>query len=130
VAGAARLRVVGFFQGRGDWLEARGVRREPMPSQLPPPHGLSVARTQVEASNSMARAKTSFIDPLPGAFVAIDFETADHYPDSACAVGLVRVEHGRVARRVRQLIRPPRDIMLFTGIHGIRLEDVEDKPDF
>lgn len=78
----------------------------------------------------MARAKTSFIDPLPGAFVAIDFETADHYPDSACAVGLVRVERGRVARRVRQLIRPPRDIMLFTGIHGIRLEDVEDKPDF
>jgi DNA polymerase-3 subunit epsilon len=78
----------------------------------------------------MARERTSFIDPLPGAFVAIDFETADNYPDSACAIGLVRVEAGRVARRVRQLIRPPRDIMLFTGIHGIRLEDVEDKPDF
>ena len=32
-------------------------------------------------------------------FVAIDFETADAKRDSACAVGLVRVESGRVVYR-------------------------------
>jgi DNA polymerase III epsilon subunit-like protein len=45
------------------------------------------------------------VDLMPGPFVAIDFETADHGPDSACAVGLVRVDGGRITRRVRQLIR-------------------------
>lgn len=73
---------------------------------------------------------SQFIDPVPGPFVAIDFETADHGPDSACAVGLVRVERGRVTRRVRQLIKPPRARMLFTHIHGITLGEVLDKPTF
>lgn len=75
-------------------------------------------------------ASRKFIDPVPGPFVAIDFETADHGADSACAIGMVRVEGGRVTRRVRQLIKPPRDIMMFTQIHGITLEDVWDKPTF
>ncbi|MCC6463982.1 MAG: 3'-5' exoribonuclease [Planctomycetes bacterium] len=70
------------------------------------------------------------MQPLPGAFVAIDFETADHGADSACAVGLVRVEDGRVRRRVRQLLRPPRRRMMFTHIHGITWQDVQDKPTF
>lgn len=71
-----------------------------------------------------------FIDPIPGAFVALDFETADYRPDSACAIGLVRVERGRIVRRVRQLLRPPRDQMLFSHIHGLTLDELEDKPDF
>lgn len=57
-------------------------------------------------------------------FVAIDFETADNGRDSACAVGLVRVEKGRIARRESRLIRPPRKTFLFTGIHGIGWGDV------
>jgi DNA polymerase-3 subunit epsilon len=71
-----------------------------------------------------------FIDPIPGAFVALDFETADYRPDSACAIGLVRVERGRIVRRVRQLLRPPRDQMMFSHIHGLTLDELEDKPDF
>ena len=63
-------------------------------------------------------------------FVAIDFETADHGPDSACAVGLVAVREGRVARRERRLIRPPRRSMLFTHIHGISWADVARQPTF
>ena len=35
------------------------------------------------------------LPPFDRPFVAIDFETADHGPDSACAVGLVRVEARR-----------------------------------
>jgi DNA polymerase III subunit epsilon len=78
----------------------------------------------------MANGRTSFIDPFPGTFVAIDFETADNGPDSACAVGMVRVERGRVTRRVRQFFRPPRDVMLFTHIHGISMDHLWDKPAF
>jgi len=35
------------------------------------------------------------LPPADRPFVAIDFETADHGADSACAVGLARVEGGR-----------------------------------
>ena len=63
-------------------------------------------------------------------FVAIDFETADHGRDSACAVGLVRVEDGRIVQRVSQLIRPPRDHFEFTHVHGIRWSDVASAPTF
>lgn len=63
-------------------------------------------------------------------FVAIDFETADTGADSACAVGLVRVESGEIVDRKVLLIRPPRPRMMFTHIHGIRWSDVADKPTF
>lgn len=63
-------------------------------------------------------------------FVAIDFETADHGRDSACAVGLVRVEDGVITDRVHRLIRPPRSDFIFTSIHGIAWEDVAGQPDF
>ncbi|MBA4067214.1 MAG: exonuclease [Isosphaera sp.] len=62
--------------------------------------------------------------PADGAFAAIDFETADHGPDSACAVGVVRVEGLRVVRREVVLIRPPRRRVLFTPVHGITWEMV------
>ena len=63
-------------------------------------------------------------------FIAIDFETADYGRDSACAVGLARVEGGRVAGTAYRLIRPPRSDMRFTDIHGITWEDVENEPLF
>lgn len=63
-------------------------------------------------------------------FTAIDFETADYGRDSACAVGLARVEAGRVIKTAYSLIRPPRQDIRFTDIHGITWEDVEDEPPF
>jgi DNA polymerase-3 subunit epsilon len=68
--------------------------------------------------------------PTDGAFVAIDFETADHGPDSACAVGLVRVEGLRVVRREKLLLRPPRPRILFSHIHGITWPMVAAAPAF
>jgi DNA polymerase-3 subunit epsilon len=62
--------------------------------------------------------------------VGLDFETADHGPDSACVVGLVRVEGDRIINRERYLIRPPRNSFFFTPIHGITWEDVREKPTF
>jgi DNA polymerase III subunit epsilon len=64
------------------------------------------------------------------AFVALDLETADNGRDSACSVGLVRVEDYRIVKRVHYLIRPPRSTFLFTHIHGICWQDVEDQPSF
>ncbi len=63
-------------------------------------------------------------------FLAIDFETADNGRDSACAVGLVRVEDEKIVRKEYRLIRPPRPEMLFTYIHGITWEEVENEPPF
>ncbi len=63
-------------------------------------------------------------------FAAIDFETADQWPDSACAVALVRVENHRIVRRIRHLIRPPRQEFVFTHIHNIDWDDVAGAPRF
>lgn len=63
-------------------------------------------------------------------FTAIDFETADNGRDSACAVAAVVVADDVIVDRYRTLIRPPRERMLFTHIHGLRWEDVRDAPDF
>ncbi|MBI4976799.1 MAG: 3'-5' exonuclease [Spirochaetes bacterium] len=63
-------------------------------------------------------------------FVAIDFETADYGQDSACAVGLVRVERGVITAREYRMIRPPRDSFVFTYIHGITWADVANEPEF
>ena len=66
----------------------------------------------------------------PPTFVAIDFETADNGRDSACAVGLVRVEGGRITARVSRLIRPPRAGMDNAWVHGITWERVRREPGF
>lgn len=63
-------------------------------------------------------------------FIAIDFETADYPPDSACAVGLVRVEEGRIIGCHHYLIRPPRPRFSFTHIHRLTWQDVADQPTF
>jgi DNA polymerase III subunit epsilon len=79
----------------------------------------------------MPKTSTAFYSPLPmDNFVAIDFETADRYPDSACAIGLVRVEGGKVVKKAHFLIRPPRPTIEFTHIHGISWHDVADQPCF
>ncbi len=63
-------------------------------------------------------------------FLAIDFETANPMADSACAVGLVRVEDGVVVDRTAYLINPHYTDFRFRSIHGISREDVADAPDF
>ncbi|TNE38220.1 MAG: exonuclease [Alphaproteobacteria bacterium] len=63
-------------------------------------------------------------------FLAIDFETANHSPDSACAVGLVRVENGEIVHEEVFLIRPPTPEFYFSHIHGLGWEDVALSPDF
>ena len=65
---------------------------------------------------------------MPLDFTAIDFETANSSPASACSVGLVRVRDGQVVATAGWLIRPPAGHDEFqewnTRIHGIRAHDV------
>lgn len=64
------------------------------------------------------------------AFVALDFETANRRPESACAIGVVRVEQGRIVAREHHLIQPPDDWFEFSYLHGISFEDVRTAPRF
>lgn len=65
-------------------------------------------------------------------FVAIDFETANRSPSSACEIGLVVVEDGRVVDTYRKLIRPTpnRFEMGNIRVHKIRPEDVMNEDTF
>lgn len=65
-------------------------------------------------------------------YVAIDFETANRYPNSACSIGMVKVKNGQVVEEYYRLIKPPK--MVFDAmniqIHGIRPKDVANEPTF
>ena len=71
---------------------------------------------------------------MPVDFTAIDFETANSHPSSACAVGLVRVRAGVVVDRVDWLIRPPAAhggfLPFNVKIHGITAQMVAESPDW
>lgn len=62
--------------------------------------------------------------------LAIDFETANGYRDSACALGLVAVEHGRIVAERAFLVRPPSRWFTFSDLHGITWEKVAHAPSF
>lgn len=65
-------------------------------------------------------------------FTAIDFETANSFRGSPCAVGLVKVRDGIIVDEQRWLIRPPAAVDHFdafnTALHGIAAADVKDAP--
>lgn len=71
---------------------------------------------------------------MPVDFTAIDFETANSHPSSACAVGLVRVRAGEVVERQDWLIRPPVAHAAFLPfnikIHGITAGMVSSSRDW
>jgi DNA polymerase-3 subunit epsilon len=63
-------------------------------------------------------------------FVTIDFETAKHSRESACAVGLVKYRDGKEIDSLYSLVRPPELYIRpdFTDIHGLTVDDVRDAP--
>ncbi|WP_334172477.1 exonuclease domain-containing protein [Sinomonas sp.] len=67
-------------------------------------------------------------------FTAIDFETANGFRGSPCAVGLVKVRGGRLVETATWLMRPPQGHDAFdprnVAIHGIRSDDVARQPRF
>ena len=67
-------------------------------------------------------------------FCAIDFETANEHRGSPCAVGLTRVEAGKVTESVVYLVRPPEEVDYFdefnVALHGITAAMVKKQPRF
>ena len=67
-------------------------------------------------------------------FTAIDFETANGFRGSPCAVGLTKVRGGRIVEEASWLMRPPQNHDHFdyhnVRIHGIRAADVAGQPRF
>ncbi|MDF7638637.1 3'-5' exonuclease [Lactobacillus sp. ESL0791] len=62
-------------------------------------------------------------------FVAMDFETANRHPESACSLALVMVRNNEIVDRFYTVINPQ---MPFDGrniqIHDITTDDVKDAP--
>lgn len=67
-------------------------------------------------------------------FTAIDFETANGFRGSACAIGAVKIRDGKVAQTHYTLLQPPAGYDRFdprnVAIHGIRPHDVTSAPSF
>ncbi|MFC0188088.1 3'-5' exonuclease [Fictibacillus aquaticus] len=65
-------------------------------------------------------------------FIALDFETANKMRGSACSIGLVQVENGRITNSYYSLIKPKQNWFdpFHTSIHGITKEDVMSSPEF
>ncbi len=65
-------------------------------------------------------------------FTAIDFETATGKRNSACAVGIVTVENGKITEEYYALIQPPRNeyFGMNIAIHGIQPQDTINAPTF
>jgi DNA polymerase-3 subunit epsilon len=65
-------------------------------------------------------------------FTAIDFETATAKRDSACAIGLVKVENGQIIEEYSTLIKPPNNEYNWhnTNVHGITAYDTRSAPSF
>jgi len=70
-------------------------------------------------------AITSSASPV---IVALDFETANYSASSACQLGLVRIENWQITHKASWMIQPPTSDFVFTYIHGIAWEHVEDSP--
>jgi DNA polymerase-3 subunit epsilon len=68
----------------------------------------------------MSATRPEYVPLLPSRFAAIDFETADHSPRSACAVAVVRVEADRIVDCRSRLIRPPTSRIVFAPVHGLQ----------
>lgn len=65
-------------------------------------------------------------------FTAIDFETANSFQGSPCAVGVVKIRDGQMVAQHHVFVRPPEAASHFsafnTSIHGITSDDVRDAP--
>lgn len=64
-------------------------------------------------------------------FTALDFETANNARESACEIGLSRVEGGRVVETKSWLVKPVGPFLPWNvRIHGIRPDHVANAPSF
>src|SRR5205807_8045290 len=104
----------------------KGPGENPLAESFP----CSAVRLPVKEQAVSQPRRTPDGEPSGTSFVAIDFETADHGRDSACAVALVRVEELRIVGLEFCLLRPPRRQFVFSYLHGITWQRVATQPTF
>ncbi|GEL12859.1 Exonuclease RNase T and DNA polymerase III [Lapidilactobacillus concavus DSM 17758] len=64
-------------------------------------------------------------------FIAIDFETANSKPDSACSLAIVAVRHDQIVNNFYTLINPQSDFNIWnTRINGLNRAKVATAPTF
>lgn len=65
-------------------------------------------------------------------FIAIDFETANKYRSSACSIGVVIVNNGKITKEWSSFIKPEPFFFSYwsTAIHGITPDMVAEAPVF
>lgn len=64
-------------------------------------------------------------------FIAVDFETPNRKNDSTCAMGITFVKNSQIVFNDCVLVNPQADFDSYNiKIHGIRMEDVQNKPSF
>jgi DNA polymerase III epsilon subunit-like protein len=105
----------------------RGRRRV---QNLVPIAGTAKRGKQVAAISARSASDPENYEASPMKFIAIDFETATCSADSACAIGIVSIEKGRITKSEHRLIRPPRKHFTFSYLHGISWADVKAEPTF
>lgn len=89
------------------------------------PRGRWGSRYRAGVNSNFSKGRPMSLD-----FTAIDFETANNFRRSACAVGMTKVHDGQVVDRFASLIRPPDDAAEFTNtrVHGLTASDVAGAP--
>ena len=65
-------------------------------------------------------------------FVAIDFETLEHWRASVCSLSCVVFENGKIVDEFYSLVCPPTKLEEFHCVqtHGLHYNDVKDAPTF
>lgn len=62
--------------------------------------------------------------------IAIDFETSGYSVDSACAIGMIKMDNLQIVDNFYRLIKPPSPIVHFTHIHGLSWNDLKEEQPF
>lgn len=82
----------------------------------------------------MSSITTSLDNLDKNEFICIDFETANNNRGSVCQVALIHFKDGNIIQENEWYVKPPKDYSYFNDfniqIHGIKPEDVKDKPEF
>lgn len=63
-------------------------------------------------------------------YVAMDFETSAPKGERACAIGMSRLEGGKITGEYYSLIRPPSSRVWYTRVHGITWRQLRDQRPF
>lgn len=63
-------------------------------------------------------------------YVTIDFETSDYSRDSACAIGMAKLQGAVIVDSFYSLIRPPSSHVRFTHVHGLTWPMLKTAPTF